>query len=147
MKSRTKTRVAIGLKFGALALMISIVASWALLIGNEIWKGVGVIRLVLFPTICAALWGFLLSNWVLHPEKSRAVYAGILIPLLTHLSFVILLWLLVRFDRWIATGFWSFSGLIEHIIFYFGIGLLFVGWVTLPVSIVTSLYLRRRHFR
>jgi hypothetical protein len=93
---------------------------------------------VLLATVSAAVSGFILPGTVLRSRVSSAVLAGIFVPVLAQLLYAIQMSIVNLYADWNQDSPWSV------LIAFFGFGLMYVAWISLPVGVIVSLWLRKR---
>ena len=122
--------------FGAAAVVTSLI--FASIVYGE--GGVAfVARHVLTASLAALLCGWICAPLLFQSRVWGTIAAGILVPVLAQFLYSILMWSLAG-ASWTGE-----SSLWTHLYVLFVVGLLFAGWVNIPVGVVVSLWLRRRH--
>ena len=128
-------RLTIAATFGAAGAVVSLIVGFFMFSEG----GASAVALqMLLATLAATLSGFIFAKLVLRSTVSGAMIAGVLVPVLAQLVYSILLWVVNGIVGWNNDPF------LTYVIAFFGIGLILMGCISLPVGIVIGLWLKKR---
>ena len=92
------------------------------------------------PAVLAGLFGALLAGQLLHSSRRRAYSAATLLPVLTTIG----LSAVIRGLSWTRDSAGQF---VEGMVWFVTLGLMFVGWIIIPIGWLATWWLRRRYLR